>query len=323
MPIQYVAPLSRGWGRMKRALFQPFDFKKWLIVAFTAFLAQLSDFGGGGGGGGKWGRHGGEDFGQIMELPRRAWDWLQGHPAWFGLIVFGVIVIAALLVLATWLSARGKFMFLDNVVHDRARVAAPWAAFRAEGNSLFLWKLVFILVAFSIVAGVMIEAFFRFHDLYEAEGYSALLLAPIVIRLLILGIIFLLVGLVDLYLSSFVVPIMYRERIGTMAAWSRFLNLLGKNVAEFILFALFFLALLVAVVIVLVVFGFVTCCCGFVILALPYVRDVLLLPLWYTGRAFSVEFLEQFGPEYRLFPTPEAPPPPPDSPPSFNDLVPR
>ena len=50
MAIQYIDPLSRGWGRMKRALFKPFDFKKWLLVGFTAFLAQLADFGGGGGG---------------------------------------------------------------------------------------------------------------------------------------------------------------------------------------------------------------------------------------------------------------------------------
>jgi hypothetical protein len=31
---------------------------------------------------------------------------------------------------------------------------------------------------------------------------------------------------------------------------------------------------------------------------------VVTLPVWYTFRAFSLEFLAQLGPEYRLFPAP-------------------
>ena len=43
MQIRFIDPLSRGWGRMKKALFQPFDMKKWFLVGFTAFLAGLAD----------------------------------------------------------------------------------------------------------------------------------------------------------------------------------------------------------------------------------------------------------------------------------------
>ncbi|MEZ5082559.1 MAG: hypothetical protein R2750_03800 [Bacteroidales bacterium] len=50
MNIDYIEPLSRGWARMKKALFQPFDLAKWFTVGFTAFLAALMDGGGGGGG---------------------------------------------------------------------------------------------------------------------------------------------------------------------------------------------------------------------------------------------------------------------------------
>jgi len=39
------------------------------------------------------------------------------------------------------LRSRGKFMFLDNVVHDRAEVSQPWQDFRRLGNSLFLGSI--------------------------------------------------------------------------------------------------------------------------------------------------------------------------------------
>jgi hypothetical protein len=39
---------------------------------------------------------------------------------------------------------------------------------------------------------------------------------------------------------------------------------------------------------------------------IPYVGTVVTLPIWYTLRAFSLEYLAQFGPEYDLFPEPVA-----------------
>ena len=51
MNISYSEPFSRGWNRMKKALFQPFDIAKWFTVGFTAFLATLMDSPGPGGGG--------------------------------------------------------------------------------------------------------------------------------------------------------------------------------------------------------------------------------------------------------------------------------
>ena len=52
MNIRYLDPLSRAWGRMKKALFSPFNLKKWFVVGFTAFLAGLTEGPGGGGGNG-------------------------------------------------------------------------------------------------------------------------------------------------------------------------------------------------------------------------------------------------------------------------------
>jgi len=65
-------------------------------------------------------------------------------------------------------------------------------------------------------------------------------------------------------------------------------------------------------VVVVIFAGLVTCCIGWLLLVIPYIGTVVTLPFWYTLRAFSLEFLGQFGPEYVMSPAasvqPEAPP---------------
>jgi hypothetical protein len=64
--------------------------------------------------------------------------------------------------------------------------------------------------------------------------------------------------------------------------------------------------LLIMLFMIVVVFaGLITCCIGWLLLVIPYIGTVVTLPVWYTFRAFSLEFLGQFGPEYELFPAPE------------------
>ncbi|HSA94906.1 MAG TPA: hypothetical protein VLJ16_02560, partial [Acidobacteriota bacterium] len=53
--------------------------------------------------------------------------------------------------------------------------------------------------------------------------------------------------------------------------------------------------------------GLVTCCVGWFLLIIPYIGTVITLPFWYLLRAFSLEFLAQFGPDYDVFAKPEAP----------------
>ena len=55
-------------------------------------------------------------------------------------------------------------------------------------------------------------------------------------------------------------------------------------------------------------FGLFTCLLGFVLLVIPYIGTVITLPIWYTFRVFSLEFLAQFGLDYDLFPPATAPP---------------
>ena len=109
-------------------------------------------------------------------------------------------------------------------------------------------------------------------------------------------------GYHSLFLKDFVVPIMYKQRVGVIRGWANFLTLFGRHFFTFIIYGLFIFVLGIAVVITVVLFALITCCIGLLLMAIPFVGAVILLPVSYTFRAFSVEFLGQFGEKYNLFP---------------------
>ncbi|MBN1301325.1 MAG: hypothetical protein JW995_08920 [Melioribacteraceae bacterium] len=299
--VRYAEPLSDGWNLMKKALFKPFDIKKWFIVGFTAFLAGLTDCAGGGGGNYKSDYH--FDAYDFFHFPETAYDWLLNNMFWTVFIIFGIIVVIGLIVLFTWLSSRGKFAFLNNVVHDKMEVVKPWYEYSSEGNSLFLWRLVYGLVVFMLMLGYFITGFIIAYNIYSDEGFTGSYAMVIVLGLLALLATLVIFAYIESFLDNFIVPIMYRNKIGAVEAWRNFLELFTKNMGAFLLFGLFKLGLVIALIIAIIIAGFFTCCMGFILLIIPYIRDVVLLPFSYTFRAFSLYFLEQFGEQYKIFPT--------------------
>ena len=111
-----------------------------------------------------------------------------------------------------------------------------------------------------------------------------------------------LMAYISLFLNDFVVPIMYKYKITTSKAWFKFLPVLSRHLGQFILYGLFIFVLMILVVVCVILFGLFTCCIGFLLLIIPYIGSVVLLPVSYTFRAFSVEFLEQFGEDFTFFP---------------------
>ena len=303
MNIQYIQPLSRAWGRMVKALFRPFDLHTWLIVGFTAFLAGLTDWNGGGGSGGN-GR-GDADFEDVLNFPYVAWEWLLDHPGWFTLILFGLMVVILLVFLLTWLSSRGKFMFLDNVVHDRARVTKPWHEFRSLGNSLFLWRICFGFIFFVVFTTFLVFCFLSLYNLYESYFPPQTTILSIMGLVALAVLLFIVAGYVTLFLNDFVVPIMYQNRMTVIPAWGRFLQLFSRHILYFLLYGILMFLLHITAIICVIMIGLMTCCIGLLFLIIPYVSSVLTLPISYTFRAFSLEFLGQFGPEFRVFPQTE------------------
>ena len=289
MNISYIDPLSRAFRYMRNSLFHPFDISKWFIVGFSAFLAGLLD---GWGDGMNWkGDAGKMDINRLRDLPYIVRDWITDNLEWSVLIALGIFIIILLFILITWLSSRGKFLFLENVVNNNTLIRKSWSNYADEADSLFLWRLVYGLTALLIIFSII------FYGIYYYEELKTLTIIGLVCLLLFTFVLF---GYVSLFLNDFIVPIMYKHRISANDAWLKFILLFNETPIPFILYGLFVLFLVIVIVICVVAFGFLTCCIGFVLLAIPYIGSVIFLPVTYTFRAFSLAFLGQFDSQYKL-----------------------
>src|SRR5206468_1848347 len=282
--IEIFKPFGEAFELTKKILFQPFDLKKWFVIGFAAWLANL----GVGGGGFNYQdnrREGVQKLNEaISQIP---------HP----ILVTGVCVLIAfvlvLIVLFAWLRARGRFLLIDCIVKNRGAIAEPWRDFRKVGNSYFLFSLL-VCLAFLIFAGLLSlplvvpvirdAAFPRTHSVYVI---CAIATWVFVMLLLVLA---------WSLIANFMVPIMYRQRCRPSEAF----DIVGRLIAghpEILLYCLFLIVLALATVIVACVATCATCC----IAAIPYIGTVILLPVFVLLRSFSLLFLRQFGPDYDVW----------------------
>jgi len=299
MAIHFLEPLNRAWARMKTALFRPFDIHKWFVVGFNVFLAALME-GNNFGGSGRVSRDG--NFEEFIHFPREAWAWFQGHPTWAAAIIFGIVVFIVVMVALTWVSSRGVFMFLDNVVQDRVEIARPWREYEKEGNSLFVWRLIFGLITFVVFGALFTGFFIKGAAIYD-RGQDIAAYLPLIAGLGLASLAIVLVwGYIALFLKDFVAPLMYKHRISCGQAWHMFLAVFKKAPLHFVGYGLLVFFLMILFVIAVILAGVGTCCIGFIFLIIPYINVVATLPAWYTYRAFSLEFLAQFGPDCEVFP---------------------
>jgi hypothetical protein len=300
MNVSYVAPLRSSWSRMLRMLFRPSRFQAWLVLGFAAFLSEYLSWGFSGS------RFSYRTRGGLIahETLRRMVDFFH-NPLGMALVLWVVLAAFAGYVLFLWISSRGKFIFLENVVRERAGIVEPWRRFRRLGNSLFWWRFGFMVACLLAIGAILLPFVGALAAVASQEEFRfahLAMLLPLATLALPFGIFF---AYVLLFLNSFVVPIMYKNDVSATAAWGLFLGLLRRVPGAFLLYGLFVLVLLIAVGIVVFAIGLGTCCIGFVLLGLPYVGSVLLLPVEITGRALGPEFLSQFGPEFALFSAPE------------------
>ena len=202
-----------------------------------------------------------------------------------------------------WVSSRAKFIFLDNVVHNRAQIVEPWTRLRELGNSLFLWRVGFV-VACGLIALVLLFLFFApaatlsFSDALGGLSFAAMFFG--VLTMVGFGVV---AAFVALFLEGFVIPIMYKYDLKATEAWGYLLPWLKSRPWPFFFYGLFVIALGLVFAMLFSIVCVLTCC----IIALPYVGTVILLPFWVTYRIFSVEFLAQFGRGFDVFTPAELP----------------
>ncbi len=299
MNVRYIEPLRISYEKMKYALFKPIIAKNWFIIGFTAWLAYLLEnfnsinFGK---------RLSIEDYdlppiSSINNLIKKLLSFISEHIYLFYLIVFAIILAIGLLIIINWLSSRGKFMFLYNVIEQKAEIKQPWEKFRELGNSLFLWRLIFGIICFIAFLIICIPLFHFILKVIQKDSFPFEYLPPIIILALMLFAAAIIIILINLYLNDFVVPIMYFNNIRANNAWRKFLTIFSNKFGWFLLYALYISGLSICVIIFLIIFSIITCCIGLILLIIPYVSSVLLLPITYTYRLLSIEFLSQFDNE--------------------------
>jgi hypothetical protein len=285
--IEIFKPFGEAFDLMKKILLQPFDLKKWIVIGFAAFLASLS------GGFNLSFNWSGQDNNAIAQSLRKVES--LGQMEWWviALIVVAAVIILALVLGAMWIGARGRFIFTDCIVHNRAAIVALWKEFRVEGNSFFLFCLLLLvlLIALGVVGtlGLAIPLMVRGPDSRPGLG---LLVAFCVFLFFVLCLVF-----CWLLISQLMVPIMYRQRCRAPRAFAQTVRLIAETPGPLVLYALFFVVLMLAAILISCAVTCATCC----IAAIPYVGTVILLPIPVTLGAFSLLFLRQFGSNYDVW----------------------
>jgi hypothetical protein len=312
MEIAYIKPLVSAIKCMKNALFNPFNLKKWFVIGFTAFLAHMldgpytqgkSDFGNEGS---KFWEDPDFRFEEILNFPQTALEWLMENPGWLIFFSIVAVIIITIIIVLLWLSSRGKFMFLNNVVYNRAEVVKPWHQFARQGNSLFLWRLAVSLIGFAVFLSFFIISIGFILKNYHGFMLEEIPIPPIVGIVFIFLFLLLLSIFIGMLVDHFIVPIMHKFDLTILQAWARFLPLLGRYFLQFVFYSILIFVLTILVIIAVVLIGIFTCCIGCLLLIIPYISAVFTLPISYSFRAYSLEFLAQFGEEYNLFPAEES-----------------
>ena len=294
--IEIFKPFGEAFELTKKILFQPFNFEKWLVIGFAAFLTHLN-----GGGfnfnfpfGSNWNASQSEQ--QSIES-----FWNRLAPVWIALIVAMILFVFAIVIVLTWIRSRGLFIFIDCIVQNRGAIVQPWKEYWREGNSYFFFSLCFFFCVLASIAAIGLVVVLPIILINPSE-HGAIAFLPLASLIVILPALFLFFALVQ-----FVAPVMYRRRWTVWPAVIDLLSLIGANLGVFILYVLFTLVLGIAVGIAMVTAMCLTCC----IAALPYVGTVIFLPIYIFLRSFSLLFLRQFGADYDVWATvPQSTPPP-------------
>lgn len=262
--------------------------KKWFVIGFAAWLANL----GSGGGGFNYQFDRREEAQKINDAISQI-----PHPILVLGISLLILSLLALIVVFAWLRARGRFMFIDCIVKNRGAIAEPWREFRKEGNGYFLfWLLiafvVLILVALLslplIILGIKDHSYYLHRD--SLDLFVILAIGAWLFAILVVIIAWALI-------ASFMVPVMYRRRCRAYEAFRAAVLLIATHPGEIVLYCLFLVVLVIATGLISCFAICATCC----IAAIPYIGTVILLPLFVLLQAFSLSFLRQFGPDYDVW----------------------
>lgn len=279
----------------------PIQAGKWFTLGFVAWLANLGEGGG-------------------LNLPsnmpsspssgggelKEAVDWVLANTGLVVMITLAVVALAvAIAVGITWVTSRAKLMFVHCVARDEAKVEEPWRLYAESGKRLFIVRLYLAFAGLAVVVlGLGLGVWLALPELRTGSvGPGALV--GLVVGLSVIALGSLPLAVASVLIEDFIVPAMYLHDEPVRASWQRVKSeIMAGNVGKIVLFYLMKFVLGIGIGIIAAAATCITCC----IAGLPYIGTVILLPLFVFIRAYSMCFIEQFGPSWQLFQAPEPPP---------------
>jgi len=304
--VSVIDPISPAIERARTILFRPFDLGKWFVIGFSAWLADLGAGGGGNGGGGGGG--GGRGFRrediptQIREGFETAKDYVMANLHWIVPLAVVILTIGiAIALLIIWLSSRGRFSFLYCVAQNKGEFWYPWRRHRNHADSLFAFRVVLGIVWLLTVGAFLALGIGLAIASYASLGFNVLTILGIVTSALLLLSSLIVFGVIGMFTTDFVVPIMYRHTLTCRQAWRVFLDVLSENQGRFFLYVLFQIVIGLVIGVLVFALACATCCIACCLFVIPYIGTVALLPFSVFRRSYSLYYLAQYGPDFYVF----------------------
>ena len=190
--VDFGAIIGESAEWTKQVLFNPFNFKKWLVLTFIALMAGAMsngcNFNSGGGGNGSHNYEHKQQQSGAINIPGSA-DKAEGYTApstaaapaskpaarvsspsagnampemafviTFAIIAILVVFFVALVLLLVWLGARFSFVFLEDVVKNDISLGEPFMANGKEAGSYFRFSLALILATIVSIILIVLPA---------------------------------------------------------------------------------------------------------------------------------------------------------------------
>lgn len=305
MVVRYTQPLSDAFSRTRTLLFSAFEFGRWFVLGFTAWLIHLGSMGGSAAGNdpdvqarirtGDW--EGaidalGDVFAEIMP---------GGLAAALVLSLVALAVLVGLVLL--WLGCRARFIWLENLTAGDHRFGDHWTRHGHLGDSFFLWKIGFAIAVLAVIVPMLLFSGVIGIATGEAIGGPATAFGWIGLGIATFVVV-VLASFVDFYAEAYVTVIMHRRNVGVLAAWREFRRYFEAAPGHFVLVGLVKLSLHILAAALILAFGLVTCCVGWLLVSLPYIGAVIQLPIYAVLRYFDLCWFGQFDPTLGAGPTP-------------------
>ena len=299
--IRVNKAINQAMQRTGDLLFRPFNIGKWFALGFCAFLANLTTgnvnitfHGGSGGLQSLVSMLGGPTNGQSITT------WFSQN-FWGILSVLGIVALVVLFVvtLVVWLQSRGTFMFIHSIAYNHVTVSESWSRHRRLGNSLFLMRILVLLITFlAALAGAGVALWIAWPDWQAGQLGDRAELGSLVLVIWSVHVAFTYLQIASL-LSQLVSPVMYA---GDLTVWPAFKRVWREMiVGQFWAVTRFYLVLGLVTFACSIITGTMMCMTACLTLV-PYIGTVILLPLFVFTRSYSMYFVDQFGAELRVFP---------------------